>query len=61
MLSCNIWFSAPSLSMGGGHESRCVGRVCGLDGAVHLCNGNHNLYIYFNTSVAFIKVKVKVK
>ena len=47
--------------MGGGHESRCVGRVCGLDGAVHLCNGNHNLCIYFNTIVAFIKVKVKVK
>jgi hypothetical protein len=34
MLSCSIWFSAPSLWMGGGPESRCVGRVCGLDGAV---------------------------
>jgi len=29
MLSCNIWFSAPSFWKGGGLESRCVGRVCG--------------------------------
>ena len=36
MLSCSIWFSAPSLWMGGSPESRCVGRVCGLDGAVRL-------------------------
>ena len=35
MLSCSIWFSAPSFLMGGGLESRCVGRVCGADGAVH--------------------------
>ena len=34
MLSCSIWFSAPSLQMGGGPESRCVGRVYGADGAV---------------------------
>ena len=34
MLSCSIWFSAPSFCMGGGLESRCVGRVCGADGAV---------------------------
>ena len=34
MLSCSIWFSAPSLWMGGGLESRCVGRVYGVDGAV---------------------------
>jgi len=34
MLSCSIWFSAPSLRMGGGLESRCVGRVYGADGAV---------------------------
>ena len=31
MLSCSIWFSAPSFWMGGGLESRCVGRVCGAD------------------------------
>ena len=35
MLSCSIWFSAPSFWMGGGLESRCVGRVCGADGDVH--------------------------
>ena len=29
MLSCSIWFSAPSLWMGGGLESRRVGRVYG--------------------------------
>jgi len=34
MLSCSVWFSAPSFWMGGGLESRCVGRVCGADGAV---------------------------
>jgi hypothetical protein len=28
MLSCSIWFSAPSFWMGGGLKSRCVGRVC---------------------------------
>jgi len=36
MLSCSIWFSAPSFWMGGGLESRCVGRVNGADGAAHL-------------------------
>jgi len=36
MLSCNIWFSAPSFWMDGGLESRCVGRVYGSDGAVLL-------------------------
>jgi len=36
MLSCSIRFSAPSLWMGGGLESRCVGRVYGADGAVHI-------------------------
>jgi len=34
MLSCSIWFSAPSFWVGGGLESRCVGRVYGVDGAV---------------------------
>jgi len=31
-----MWFSAPSFWMGGGLESRCVGRVYGVDGAVRL-------------------------
>jgi len=34
MLSCNIWFSATSFWLGGGLESRCIGRVYGVDGAV---------------------------
>jgi hypothetical protein len=34
MLSCSTWFFAPSFWMGGGLESRCVGRVYGADGAV---------------------------
>ena len=34
MLSCGIWFSAPSFWMGGGPESHCLGRVYSLDGAV---------------------------
>ena len=29
MLGCSIWFSAPSFWIGGGLESRCVGRVYG--------------------------------
>jgi len=33
MLSCSIWFSAPSFWMGGGLESRCVVRAYGADGA----------------------------
>ena len=36
MLSFSIRFSAPSFWMGGGLESRCVGRVYGADGAVGL-------------------------
>ena len=40
MLSCSIWFSAPSLWMDGwmdgGLENHCVGRVYGADGAVGL-------------------------
>jgi len=37
MLSCSVWFSAPSFWMdGGGLESSCVGHVYGADGAVRL-------------------------
>jgi len=35
MLSCSIWFSAPSFWMGGGLESRCVGRVWMLPCNIH--------------------------
>jgi heme/copper-type cytochrome/quinol oxidase subunit 1 len=38
MLSCSIWFSAPSFWMGGGLESRCVGRVCGVELRIHQKN-----------------------
>jgi len=34
MLSCSTRFSVPSFWMGGGLESRCVGRVYGADGVV---------------------------
>ena len=34
MLNFSIGFSAPSFWMGGGLESRCVGRVYGADGVV---------------------------
>jgi hypothetical protein len=45
MLSCSVWFSAPSFWMGGVLESRCVGRVCSADGAVarHHPNLTHDL------------------
>ena len=34
MLSCSIWFSAPSFWMGGVLDSCCVGRFYSADGAV---------------------------
>ena len=43
MLSCSIWFSAPSFWMGGGLESRCVGRVYGADGAVRQHHPHHTI------------------
>jgi len=44
MLSCSIWVSAPSFWMGGGLESRCVGRVYGADGAArHQPHRTHDL------------------
>jgi len=43
MLSCSIWFSAPSFWMGGGLESSCVGRVYGADGAVQHPHRTHDL------------------
>jgi len=44
MLSCSIWFSAPSFWMGGGLESRCVGRVYGAYGASrHHTHRTHDL------------------
>ena len=42
MLSCSIWFSAPSFWMGGGLERRCVDCAYGVDGAVRVAQ--HHLY-----------------
>ena len=50
MLSCSIWFSAPSFWMGGGLESRCVGRVCGADGAVRVTQVK-NKFLVVNAAV----------
>jgi len=35
MLSCSIWFSAPSLLTEGAPERCCAGRVYSANGAVH--------------------------
>ena len=42
MLSCSVWFSAPSFWMGGVLESRCVGCVCHADGGVRLAVTRHH-------------------
>jgi len=48
MSSCSVWFSAPSFWMGGGLESRCVGRVYDVDGAVrHHPHHIHDLHSGF--------------
>ena len=41
MLSCSVWFSEPSLWMSGGLESHCMGRVCGVDCAIHTTHTTH--------------------
>jgi len=46
VLSCSIWFSAPSFWMGDGLESRCVRHVYGADGAVHCTIRTVNTYAY---------------
>ena len=44
MLSCSVWFSAPSFWTGGGLESRCVGRVCGADVSWQHSHRTHDLH-----------------
>jgi len=45
MLSCSIWFSTPSFWVGGGLESRWVGRVYGADDAArHHPHRTHDLH-----------------
>ena len=48
MLSCSVWFSAPSLWMEGGLESRCESRVYSADGAVQ----SHGTIRTINTTYA---------
>ena len=49
MLSCSIWFSASSLWMGGGLESRCVGRVYGAGGTHDLRSGSQDPHLSTNS------------
>ena len=44
MLSCSVWFSASRFWMDDGLESRCVGRVCGADGAGQHPHRTHDLH-----------------
>jgi len=56
MLSCSIRFSAPSFWMGGGLESRCVGRVYGADGAV--CSKSSAFHFYSKKNFGEIHTEV---
>jgi len=47
MLSCSIWFSAPSFWIGGGLESRCVGHDYSADGAVQVAQHHPQVGIHF--------------
>jgi len=64
MLSCSIWFSAPSFWMGGGLESRCVGRVYGADGAVPTvqkticCNSTSNATDYVPMYLKHVELRI---
>jgi len=51
MLSCSIWFSAPSLWIGGGLEIRCVGRVYGADGAAVRHGTIHTVHTTYAASL----------
>ena len=57
MLCCSIWFSAPSLWMGGGIESRCLGRVYGAYGALR----RHNIRTVHTTYAAVLKTTTHPK
>jgi len=59
-LSCSIWFSAPSFWMGGGLESRCVGRVCSADVAVQLMS-HSNICTAHTTYAAALKTTTHPK
>ena len=42
--------------MGGGLESRCVGRVCGADGARHGASSWHFKLFHFLTCLSFARL-----
>jgi hypothetical protein len=49
MLSCSIWFSAPSLWLGGGLESLCVGRVHSAQCALCTVHTTHSAALMTTT------------
>ena len=53
MLGLNIRFSAPSFWMGGGLESRCVGRVCGAHTTYAAAHTNKCTYICYLINIKF--------
>ena len=56
MLSCSIWFSAPSFWKARGLDSRCVGRVYGADGAVRLALGKDSVSVTHEAGWASVPV-----
>jgi len=58
MLSCSIGFSAPSFWMGGGLESRCIGRVYGAECAVRVASSWH--FTLFHTNIFGFLTNLKV-
>jgi len=55
MLSCSIWFSAPSFWKGGSLESRCVGHVYGADGAVARQHPHRTIRTVYTTYAEALK------
>ena len=55
MLSCSIWFSAPSFWTGGGLESRCIGCVYCAGGALQInIETNWSMKILNNTCDLYV-------
>jgi hypothetical protein len=58
MLSCSVWFSAPSFWTCGDLEIHCVGRVYGADGARHHPHRTHPVVICVRDNVKRKTTKV---
>ena len=59
-IRCCIWFSALTLWMGGGLQSRCVDRVYGADGAVrlsHMAPSSPKSNIRLHSTIQYISTK----